>query len=133
MTRWNAQFNDIWLKIEIQVKTEEKKRQLERKICKKIDKRKFTELDFKSQVKMQNLMMDFTKFHWRCKSEKNKRRTIFKTENLTISQEKIHWIGIQMTGRNAEFNRDFNWIRLKIEIEAKVEEKKHLEEKICHK
>ena len=42
---------------------------------------------------------------------------------------------IQMTPTNAEFNREFNDIRLKIQIEAKtLEEKKqkaHLEEKIC--
>ena len=42
---------------------------------------------------------------------------------------------IQMTPTNAEFNREFNDIRLKIQIEAKISEEKkqkaHLEEKIC--
>ena len=40
-----------------------------------------------------------------------------------------------MTPTNAEFNREFNDIRLKIQIEAKISEEKkqkaHLEEKIC--
>ena len=73
--------------------------------------------------------------------EKTKKKDIWKkkflliVKNLTISQEKIHSIQIQITGRNAELNGEFNDIRLKIEIEAKIGEKKkktrQLEEKIC--
>ena len=48
-------------------------------------------------------------------------------QNFTILKQKIQWIRIEMTRRAAEFNE----IRLKIQIEAKIgEQKKHFEDKI---
>ena len=82
---------------------------------------------------MQNLVMSSTIFDRSLKSKeksqkKRNKRDICKwkivviTENLTILQEKIHWIEIQMTPINAELNGEFNDIGLKIEIEAKISE-----------
>ena len=46
------------------------------------------------------------------------------TENLIISQEKIHSIRIQMTPTNAEFNDEVNEIRLTMQIETENRRKK---------
>ena len=81
---FNGKFNRSRLKIQIEVKTGEKK--------KKNDIRKWK----------------FAKYE----------------ENFTIWEEKIHSIRFQMTQKNAQFNGQFNRIRLKIQIEVKAREKK---------
>ena len=91
---------------------------------------------------MQNWIVNWMILDWRFESEKRtkkndiwKRKLVFISKNLTISQEKIHSIGIQMTSGNTEFNGEFNDTRLKIQIEVKMEEKnkekRHWEGKVC--
>ena len=41
-------------------------------------------------------------------------------QNFTTLKQKIQWIRIEMTRRAAEFNGEFNEIRLKIQIEEKI-------------
>ena len=57
--------------------------------------------------------------------------TTFERENL-YNFEKIHSIGSEMTGENAEFSCEYNEIQLKIQIEVKIGEEKeqHLKKKI---
>ena len=55
------------------------------------------------------------------------------TKNLTLSEEKIRWIGSEIPGENGEFHIQFNEIWLKIQIEVKIGEikrKRHLKQKI---
>ena len=109
------------------------------------DNRKFTQWEFKSQSETQNSMVNSTIFVWRFRSKrkserKRNKKHIWKrkfrriTKSLAIWQQKIHSIRVQVTGRNAKFNDELNDIRLKIQIEAKIREKRkqktHLEEKI---
>ena len=57
------------------------------------------------------------------KKDTSKRKFAKCGENFTILHEKIPSVRIQMTGENAKFQNEFNEIRLKIQIEGKVEEK----------
>ena len=91
---------------------------------------------------MQNSMI----LDWRFKSKQNLQRKetkkAFARENLEelhkifeFSQEKIHLMRIQMTRRNGKFNGQFNDIRLKIQIEAKIadenKQETYFKDKIC--
>ena len=74
---------------------------------------------------MQNFKVNSMKFDWRFKSKWKWKKTTFEEENLqnfTIWEEKIRSIPIQITRENEEFNNEFKQIRLKIQIEEKMEE-----------
>ena len=64
----------------------------------------------------------------------SKRKFSKSTQNFTILHDNIHSIRSEITGENAQFQNEFNEIRLKIQIEVKIGEKRrHFRDQIWRK
>ena len=122
----NAEFQcEFEQKIQIEVKMREKTKQhLEEKIS-QVYTKQFTQSNHKGQEKMQSFTPNSRKFDWRLKStwKLENKNDSWKTkvgENFTISNKKIPSITSERREENAEFQSEFNGIRLKIQIEVKI-------------
>ena len=131
--KFNNEFNEIWLKIEIG-ENKEKKTTIQRENLEKtsqLSKRKFTQSDLKWHEKMKNLKSESNEIPFNIQIEVKiaEKNDMWKTkfakcgENFTILAEKIHWIRSEMTGENVEFPNESNEVWLNIHIEVKVAKK----------
>ena len=134
---FNGEFNQIQLRIEIEAKIGEKtkeNRHLEDKIQKSykkfdnfwIENSLNSNLNDSEKCRIERYSIEDS--HRTENRRKKETKKTFGRQNLSkwqkIWQEKIHWIRIEMTRRAAEFKGEFNQIRLKIQIEMKMRERK---------
>ena len=105
------------IRFNIQIKAKIAKENIKKDIQEKICHNSITYNEIRSQIELQ------------------KKRNKKDIQEKICHQRQFYKIYQRMTPTNAEFNREFNDIRLKIQIEAKISEekkqKRHFEEKIC--